>query len=86
MKIFIEFAEHCVNNWYDEMKNYNFDDVEASNGKASNFTQLIWYSSKKFGIGMAFNKENNEYFCLAQYSPAVYLNFAENVKRKAESL
>ncbi|KAH8310040.1 hypothetical protein KR044_006235, partial [Drosophila immigrans] len=40
----------CVKNWYDEVKDYNYDKAEYSSA-TGHFTQLIWKSSKTLGIG-----------------------------------
>ena len=68
--------------WYDEIENYNFEDVTYKNdGMTSHFTQVVWKSVTKVGFGYAVG-ENGTYVC-ARYNPAGNVNgksfYKENV-------
>ena len=42
-------AEELVKNWYEENKYYDYENPEELS--CTNFTQMIWKNSEKFGIG-----------------------------------
>ncbi|EDV91168.1 GH15654 [Drosophila grimshawi] len=71
----------CVRMWYDEIKDYNFDEGKFSL-ETGHFTQLIWMSSKWLGIGKAKSKSGAMYV-VGRYSPAgnVEGQFIENVPK-----
>jgi len=46
-----------IDNWYNEIKLYNFKNPGFSN-KTDHFTCLVWKSSKSFSIGISINKDN----------------------------
>jgi hypothetical protein len=52
----------------------------------ANFTQIIWKSTKKIGIGLAQGRKNNlnSYYCVVQYQPAGNVDglYNENVKSR----
>ena len=59
--------EELVENWYEENKDYNYQDPKELN--CNNFTQMIWKNSAKFGIGYYHlnedepnQKNQNRYF------------------------
>ncbi|OXM50356.1 hypothetical protein CFP71_28425 [Amycolatopsis thailandensis] len=49
--------------WYAESRNYNYDDPANSPGRVSDFTQMVWKSSKSVGIGKACGKKQRFYAC-----------------------
>ncbi|XP_017008358.2 Golgi-associated plant pathogenesis-related protein 1-like [Drosophila takahashii] len=71
----------CVQDWYDEIEDYNFDNPGFSMG-TGHFTALVWKSAKKLGIGQAKDKQGH-YWVVGRYYPPVnvYGKFKENVPR-----
>ena len=66
--LYINGAE-AVDNWYDEIKYYNFEKGCSKNeGVVDHFTQLIWKNSTQFGIGIAKSR-NNSVYIVANYNP-----------------
>ncbi|KAL9983267.1 hypothetical protein ACROYT_G005413 [Oculina patagonica] len=61
-------AEKATADWYSEVKSYNFDDpiIDSS---TKHFTQLIWKSSKRLGIGEAKTTDGKHTFVVALYDP-----------------
>ena len=70
--------------WYDEIKDYNFNSPGFKNG-TGHFTQVVWKESKQVGFGYAQSSDGG-YFGVANYFPAGNMNtpeyFRENVQRK----
>ena len=68
---------HATNAWYDEVKDYNFDDPGFKSG-TGHFTQVVWKECTKVGFGTAGN------FVVGRYSPAGNMEgaFEENVLPK----
>ena len=67
--------------WYDEIKDYDFNQPAKYNSKCGHFTQVIWAASKELGGGIAKTKDG-KYFVVARYSPAGNLlsAFKDNIK------
>ncbi|KAF0988379.1 hypothetical protein HZS_3331 [Henneguya salminicola] len=67
------------NCWYNELKNYNYNNP-GFNPKTGHFTQLIWKGSKIFGYGEARSKTGTIY-AVGRYFPSGNINkeFADNV-------
>ncbi|TPP63630.1 Golgi-associated plant pathogenesis protein 1 [Fasciola gigantica] len=65
-----------VNQWYADMKNYNF---ESEKGPAGNFTQLVWSATREVGFGKA--RAPGKCIVVAHYRPPgnVRGHYAENV-------
>ena len=65
--------------WYDEVKNYNYNNPVFS-GSTGHFTQVVWKSSTKLGCGIGVASNNNIYG-VCNYSPPgnVQGQFALNV-------
>jgi hypothetical protein len=63
-----DFGSNCVKAWYDEVKNYNFK-KPGFTMDTGHFTQLVWKSSTRLGLGLAAGKHggSNAYYCTAQY-------------------
>ena len=53
-------GDDLMNKWYNEKGKYNFQEPENSTKDNSDFTQMIWKSSKKFGIGYFYLQEEIE--------------------------
>jgi len=62
--------------WYDEIKDYNFEKGESSNGGVvGHFTQVVWKNTKEAGFGLAFGK--NECYVVGNYYPGGNFNNEE---------
>ena len=66
--------------WYKEVTDYNFEDP-AFNAKCGRFTQVVWASSREFGVAKCVADDGTEYI-VARYKPAgnILGEFKENVK------
>ncbi|XP_016970301.1 Golgi-associated plant pathogenesis-related protein 1 isoform X2 [Drosophila rhopaloa] len=71
----------CVQDWYDEIKDYDFDKGQYSSG-IGHFTAMIWKSAQKMGYGQVKN-DKGVYFVVARYYPPVNIigQFKENVPK-----
>ncbi|KAH8267627.1 hypothetical protein KR018_009323, partial [Drosophila ironensis] len=71
--------DQCVQDWYDEIMHYNFDNPVFST-KTGHFTALVWKSSAEMGYGQA-KGSNGAYYVVARYKPSgnVVGHFKENV-------
>jgi glioma pathogenesis-related protein 2 len=66
-------AAGAVNDWYAEIKDYNFANPSASNGQPTgHFTQLVWKGSTRIGAGRTFGHgaEWWETYIVLDFSPA----------------
>lgn len=65
-----QLGNDCVKSWYDEISTYDYTSPGFSSG-TGHFTQVVWVSSNKLGMGLGFGKKSswNAYYCVAQYSP-----------------
>ena len=43
-----------VDNWYSEIKYYDYDNVDKCTVMAGHFTQVVWKSTKQIGCAVAF--------------------------------
>ncbi|XP_032596476.1 Golgi-associated plant pathogenesis-related protein 1-like [Drosophila grimshawi] len=70
----------CVDNWFDEIKYYNFENG-AYVYEAEDFTQMIWKSSVWFGVGKFISETDGEITVVAKYFPVGNLRgtFVNNV-------
>ncbi|XP_065665316.1 uncharacterized protein LOC100200226 isoform X2 [Hydra vulgaris] len=66
--------------WYDEIKDYNFNNP-GYNSQTGHFTQVVWADSKELGMAKAVSSNGME-FVVARYFPAGnnLRTFKENVK------
>ncbi|KAH8419017.1 hypothetical protein KR222_000773, partial [Zaprionus bogoriensis] len=71
---------NCVQLWYDEIKDYDFDNPGYS-PETGHFTQLIWKESKSMGIGE--HTADGTSYVVARYKPPgnVEGEFPDNVER-----
>ena len=70
-----------VEEWYKEIKDYNFDDIKKNNKeKCKNFTQLIWKETKEVGFGWA-NSDKGILYIVGIYYPCGNIEgeYKENV-------
>ncbi|MGA6203368.1 CAP family protein [Nocardia testacea] len=76
----VSFVQMGTKMWYDEIKDYNFDNPGFSMA-TGHFTQLVWKASTRLGIGYA--SEGGYTAAVALYSPAgnVQGQFPQNVAR-----
>lgn len=72
--------EKMVSTWYNEIKEYNYDNPEEDPGNTGHFTQIVWKNTQTVGFGFAKNKQNY-YYGVAHYYPAgnVMNEFQRNV-------
>ncbi|UJR21893.1 hypothetical protein I4U23_024965 [Adineta vaga] len=54
--------------WYDEIKQYNFNQSTFSM-ETGHFTQVVWKGSQRLGVGFAFGNGGRSAFVVAQYTP-----------------
>ena len=68
--------------WYSQIYNYNFDSP-GFNSEVKNFTQLVWNSTRRVGIGKA-DDGNGFTVVVARYEPVGNIDglFVSNVSRK----
>ena len=73
-------AEYICNKWYDESKNYNYNEKKFQEEKI-HFTQIVWKETSQVGFGFALN--NNNLCSVALYYPAgnILGEFEKNVQR-----
>ncbi|KAK5649403.1 hypothetical protein RI129_000432 [Pyrocoelia pectoralis] len=63
----LEIAQMGVKAWYDEITLYNFD-VERVQSGALHFTQVVWRTSQKLGVGVGIGA-NGAVYLVCNYSP-----------------
>ena len=73
-------AKYICNKWYDECKNYNYNEEKYQEGK-THFTQIVWKETSQVGFGFVLN--NNNLCSVALYYPAgnVLGEFRNNVQK-----
>jgi len=72
-------GEKASQSWYDEVKQYNFNNPGFSGG-TGHFTQLVWKGSKQIGCGVACSINNKCYVTCNYYPPGNVLSqFDKNV-------
>jgi hypothetical protein len=71
-----ELGNDAVTEWYNEINDYDY-----SNPVYCHFSQVVWNSSSKLGIGIALGEKS--VIIVANYSPAGNLDgqFEENVNK-----
>lgn len=68
--------EDVTDKWYSEEVDYNYNDGRSKNGRAvGHFTQVVWKSSTKLGVGKAAGRvwrNGKKWYCtwaVARYAP-----------------
>ncbi|CAF4590501.1 unnamed protein product [Rotaria sp. Silwood1] len=54
--------------WYNEIKYYNFNSGSSSM-PTGDFTQLVWKSTTRLGVGIAYSNGGRPVYVVAHYSP-----------------
>ncbi|XP_047132532.1 uncharacterized protein LOC100198915 isoform X1 [Hydra vulgaris] len=82
-----QHIHHAAKYWYEGVKYYRFENPGFT-WQSGTFTQMIWYDTKKIGVGVAFRPDIQTTIIVAQYSPpGNYLNqFAKQVRRPLAGL
>ncbi len=62
-------AKDAAKSWYDEIEHYSFKHPQYSE-ETGHFTQMIWKSSQKLGVGMALSADGREVYMVTNYYPA----------------
>lgn len=55
--------------WYDEVKDYNYQNPGQSTGVVGHFTAMVWNASDSMGCGVA-GDTNAGYYVVCRYAPA----------------
>ena len=58
-----------VASWYSEINDYDFKRPKYSE-ETGHFTQMVWKSTKRIGIGIALSSNGREVYFVANYYPA----------------
>ena len=61
-------AYAAVDRWFTEMDHYDFNNGDFS-PKTKQFTQLVWRSTEKLGVGVGFNSDRTKVYIVARFSP-----------------
>jgi uncharacterized protein YkwD len=69
--------------WYDEIKDYNFNNPSYQPG-CGHFTQVVWKNSKEFGIGLAC--ANRACYMTANYYPGGNYGYDQDYARNVQNL
>jgi len=62
-------AKDAAKSWYDEITLYNFKHPQYSE-ETGHFTQMVWKSSQKLGVGVALSANGREVYIVTNYYPA----------------
>ncbi len=58
-----------VKAWYNEIKDYNYNDPSNSKGMVGHFTQVVWKSSLRVGCAQAYSKNSKKLYTVCSYDP-----------------
>ncbi|CAF4281221.1 unnamed protein product, partial [Rotaria sp. Silwood2] len=61
-------ARDAIQSWYDEIAMHDFDRPIYSS-ETGHFTQMVWRSSRKLGVGVAYSPDGREVYIVANYYP-----------------
>ena len=62
-------GKDAAKSWYDEIDLYSFKRAKYSE-ETGHFTQMIWKSTQKMGVGVALSPNGREVYIVANYYPA----------------
>ncbi|CAF1460880.1 unnamed protein product [Adineta steineri] len=70
----------ATQSWYDEINDYDYNEPGFSM-QTGHFTQVVWKSTSKLGMGIAFGDGDGKVIVVGRYSPAGNMegDFPENV-------
>ena len=77
-------CREMVKDWYDEIKNFDFDTGQSHNhGVVFHFTQVVWKETTDLGMATAMSAD--KFFTVARYKPRGNIglpeDFIENVPK-----
>ncbi|XP_066912931.1 uncharacterized protein [Clytia hemisphaerica] len=61
-------GEDATEQWYGEIKNFDYEHSDHFEVQTGHFTQVVWKHSKKVGAAMATSQSGKHYVC-ARYDP-----------------
>jgi len=70
-----DVGARATQSWYNEEKNYNYHTGKGNgnksykNGATGHFTAVVWDTSVKMGIGMAYNPKTKKTYVVSRYLP-----------------
>ena len=59
----------AISDWYNEIKQYNYQNP-GYDSVTGHFSQVVWDTSKKLGVGIAYLKNKKKTIIVARYTPA----------------
>jgi hypothetical protein len=59
----------AVQSWYSEIENYSWTDPPGDFMNTGHFSQLVWASSTKVGMGRVYGPKENETYIVFVFSP-----------------
>ena len=62
-------AKEAAKSWYDEIEHYSFNRPQYSE-ETGHFTQMVWRSSQRLGVGVALSADGREVYMVTNYYPA----------------
>ncbi|XP_070548660.1 uncharacterized protein [Ptychodera flava] len=65
--------------WYDEIKDYNYDDFKKSTGVVGHFTQVVWADSSKLGCASTVDIKGNTQIACEYDPPGNYATVEDHV-------
>ena len=75
-------GDYPVDDWYSEIKYYNFETGKSNGGVTGHFTQLVWKNSKELGIGY-YCDSNKACVVVGNYFPGG--NFNNDYKNQVQN-
>ncbi|CAF2968549.1 unnamed protein product [Rotaria sp. Silwood2] len=62
-------AKLVAKSWYDEIALHDFENPTFLQ-ETAHFTQMVWKSTRKLGVGFAYSPDQTELYVVANYYPA----------------